>query len=125
MKNPGASNRIGEAGKGFTLLEILIVLSVILILVAVALPHYTTSVLRAKVTKAWGDIHTLHVSLESYFLDWNAYPPESESEYLSVDRFEAGLTWLTSPIAYLKTLPEDPFQGTYEEGISYELGGVE
>jgi type II secretory pathway pseudopilin PulG len=106
-------------------LELLIVVSIVLILVAVALPVFQSSILRARVAKAWGDIHTLHTSLESYFLEWNAYPPESEAEYLSVEHFEAGLTWLTSPIAYIQTLPEDPFRGTYQEAISYELGGVE
>ncbi|MCA9423785.1 MAG: prepilin-type N-terminal cleavage/methylation domain-containing protein [Candidatus Omnitrophica bacterium] len=111
--------------RGFTLIELLIVISIILVLVAIALPHFMNSITRAKVVKARGDLRALNVGLDSYFIDWKVYPCESEAEYLSVEHFEAGLTWLTSPIAYLTTLPEDPFEGNSLESISYELGGVE
>jgi type II secretory pathway pseudopilin PulG len=103
----------------------LIVIAILLILVSIGLPHFINSITRAKVVKAKGDLRSLNVALESYFLDWKAYPCESEAEYLAVDRFEGGLTWLTSPIPYLTALPEDPFEGNSVEAISYELGGVE
>lgn len=44
---------------------------------------------------------------------------------------EAGLTWLTSPNAYITAIPEDPFPGSRTGGayggaiISYETGGIE
>ena len=111
--------------RGFTLIELLVVIAIILILIAVALPNFLDSLLRAKVAKARGDLRAIHTALEEYRLDWNAYPCESESEYAALGHFEAGLTWLTSPNQYLIQLPHDPFQGTYEQAISYELGGVE
>jgi type II secretion system protein G len=111
--------------RGFTLIELLIVVSIILILLAIGLPHFFSAINRSKLTRAHGDIRSLSIALEAYFLDWGAYPCESEAEYLSVDRFEAGLTWLTSPIAYMTALPEDPYEGKAIEPICYELGGVE
>lgn len=123
-KNASGALPVRATG-GFTLLELLVVVGIILILIGIAAPPLLNSLVRAKVAKAWGDIRSLETALESYRIDWDAYPSESEAEYLSVDRFEAGLTWLTSPIAYMKRLPEDPFTGDYEEGILYELGGVE
>lgn len=111
--------------RAFTLIELLIVIAIILIILSIGLPYFMTSVTQAKVVKARREIRSLHVALESYFLDWKIYPCESEAEYLSVDHFEAGLTWLTSPIQYLTQLPEEPFEGNAVEAISYELGGVE
>lgn len=119
------SRFITPSVRAFTLIELLIVIAIILILVSIGLPHFMNSITRAKLVKAKGEIRSLHVALESYFMDWNIFPCESEAEYLSVDRFEAGLTWLTSPVQYLIGLPEDPFEGNAVEPITYELGGVE
>lgn len=117
--------RLRRGRGGFTLIELLVVVAIILTLVAIALPAYTTSLVRAKVTKAQGDLRALHLAMESYAIDWRVYPAESEAEYAVVGHFEAGLTWLTAPISYIGSLPNDPFQGDYEKPISYELGGVE
>ena len=115
----------GSTKRGFTIIELLVVIAIILILVAIALPNFMESVTRAKVVKANGDLKAIRTGLEAYFLDWGAYPAESEAEYDQVGRFDAGLTWLTTPAAYLGQLPHDPFQGASPHAISYELGGVE
>lgn len=125
MRTIHRSRFMTPAVRAFTLIELLIVMSIILILLSIGLPHFMNSITRAKLVKAKGEIRSLHVALESYFMDWSNFPCESEAEYLSVDRFEAGLTWLTSPVQYLIDLPEDPFEGNSVEPITYELGGVE
>ncbi|NUN94941.1 MAG: prepilin-type N-terminal cleavage/methylation domain-containing protein [Candidatus Omnitrophica bacterium] len=114
--------------KGFTLIELLIVIAIILILIAIALPNFLEAQIRARVTKAKGEIRSLGIAMESYFLDWKIYPAESEHDILtnfSRGRFESGLKWLTSPIKYISSIPEDPFPGTDQDIITYETGGVE
>ncbi len=113
--------------RGFTLIELLIVIAIILILIAIALPNFLEAQIRARVTKAKGELRSLGIAQESYYLDFNFYPSESEHDAHQRGRTEAGLFWLTSPIAYISTIPLDPFgrQAT-EDGIDYyESGGAE
>ena len=112
---------------GFTLIELLIVIAIILILIAIALPNFLEAQIRAKVTKAKSEIRTLGIAMESYFLDFKTYPAESEHDALTRSRAERGLFWLTSPIAYIGSLPTDNFgdQGLNNEFIYYEMGGAE
>lgn len=113
--------------KGFTLIELLIVIAIILILIAIALPNFLEAQLRAKATKAKAEIRSLGIAMESYFLDFKIYPPESEDNPYKRARSEAGLFWLTSPIKYMSTIPTDPFgdEGSGGEMTVYEMGGIE
>jgi prepilin-type N-terminal cleavage/methylation domain-containing protein len=93
---------------GFTLIELLIVIAIILILISIALPNFLEAQARAKVVRAEADMRTLATALESYYHDRKIYP------YLSVASLEYthltdGFRWLTSPVAYLKSLPIDSF----------------
>jgi type II secretion system protein G len=119
-------NRFTARKKGFTLIELLIVIAIILILIAIALPNFLEAQIRAKVTKAKAEIRTLGIAMESYFLDFKVYPCESEHNLYDRRRFEAGLTWLTSPIRYIAEVPQDPFGGnaTADAFSFYEMGGV-
>lgn len=118
---------------GFTLIELLVVIAIILILIAIALPNFLEAQIRARVTKAKGEIRTLSIALDSYYLDWKYYPNVSFPNYRAQPHPSAGLTWLTTPIAYITSLPEDPFPGTFDpEGLAmqgppytYTLLGVE
>lgn len=116
--------------EGFTLIELLIVIAIILILIAIALPNFLEAQIRARVTKAKGEIRSLSIAMESYHLDFNIYPSESESNILSPSwtRFNRGHFWLTSPITYITSIPEDPFTALHpEDGAygTYESGGIE
>jgi len=115
--------------RGFTLIELLIVIAIILILIAIALPNFLEAQMRARVTKAKSDMRSLHLAMDSYYLDWRVYPPEHERD--TRNRMQRGLSWLTAPIAYIKFLPEDPFAilgDDYAKGytyVTYEAGGIE
>jgi len=95
--------------RGFTLIELLIVIAIILILIAIALPNFLEAQIRARVTKAKAEIRSLGIAMEAYKLDWKFYPPYSFPNYTRRGRVTAGLTYLTSPNAYITSLPEDPF----------------
>jgi type II secretion system protein G len=109
----GLRNRLGIR-RGFTLIELLIVIAIILILIAIALPNFLEAQIRARVTKARGEIRTLATALESYAIDFRIYPGRSSPDWANRRRDEVGLTWLTSPIAYITSMPDDPFPTTYD-----------
>ncbi len=120
--------RLKKFRRGFTLIELLIVIAIILILIAIALPNFLEAQIRAKVTKARGEIRSITIALESYALDFNVYPAQHERN--DTARTDRGLFWLTSPIAYITSIPEDPFnQFTADSSVTtyvtYEFGGME
>ena len=71
--------------QGFTLIELLIVVAIIGILAAIAVPNFMNAQIRAKVAKVEGDFRSLATALESYRLDRNGYPP-----YPSIKRHISG-----------------------------------
>lgn len=114
-----------RGGKGFTLIELLIVIAIILILIAIALPNFLEAQIRARVTKAKGEMRTIGIAMESYYLDWNTYPFESENDCATPQvRTRCGLAWLTSPIAYITSIPPDTFPDPNNNELSWMETGV-
>lgn len=59
--------------KGFTLIELMIVVAIIAIIMSFALPSYRNYVLRSELTEGITAISTLQVQLEQYFQDNRTY----------------------------------------------------
>lgn len=97
------TQRVKAAG-GFTLIELLIVVAIIGILAAIAVPNFLNAQLRAKIAKAESEMRNTDVALESYQLDNNKYPGWYGGQSC-INR----LTPLTTPIAYMGSVPIDPF----------------
>jgi len=85
--------------KGFTLIEILIVVTLIGILVAILVPQYKYSVLRAKEAVLKENLFQVRDAINKYFFDKKKYP--------------AALEDLVSG-RYLREIPLDPIQKTRE-----------
>lgn len=83
--------------RGFTLIELMIVISLILILVSISIPVYNQSILRAKESVLKQDLFQLRSLISQYTLDKQKAPTALE------DLVQAG---------YLKQLPNDPMTGT-------------
>lgn len=98
---------------GFTLIELLIVVAIIAILAAIAVPNFLEAQVRAKVSRAKTDMRTIAVAEEAYRVDWNTYSHSNGAQHNPWDpdgrgRW-AGLGELTTPIAYITTIPLSPF----------------
>lgn len=82
--------------RGFTLLEMVIVISIILILVSIAIPNYVQSMRRAREAVLRDDLFTLRTTIEMYTYDKNAAPQSLD------DLVSSG---------YLRMVPKDPITG--------------
>ena len=60
--------------KGFTLIELMIVIAIIIILAAIAIPNYLRMTERARRSRVAGDFAAVATALEAYSVDWGAYP---------------------------------------------------
>lgn len=105
----------------FTLIELLIVVAIIAILAAIAVPNFLEAQSRAKVSRCKNDMRTCVTALETYRLDQNAYPTptgysaQGNGQFVTVEPcdevFEGFLGHrLTTPIAYVTALPVDCFK---------------
>jgi prepilin-type N-terminal cleavage/methylation domain-containing protein len=96
---------------GFTLIELLIVVAIIAILAAIAVPNFLEAQTRAKVSRAQSDMRTIATALESYAVDNNSYP----QNYRWTNRYYLYVPYnLTSPIAYLSG--EEVLYDNFREG---------
>jgi len=89
--------------RGFTLIELMIVISIILILVSVALPAYNLSIVRARESVLRQNLQTLRIVISQYTLDKQKAPQSLD------DLVSAG---------YLKQLPVDPTSGRNDTWVA-------
>ena len=91
IKTRQVPRRVKVHNRGFTLIEMVVVISMILILLSIALPMYNQSIVRAKEAKLHQNLTTLNKVIQEYSLDKKKAPQ-------SLDDLVPG---------YLKFIPED------------------
>jgi len=101
--------------KGFTILEILVVLSVIAILIGIAVPRLKGMQDQANISKAKAELRALQAAIVSYYTNTspNAYPPTSTT---------VGATYLTTATPQIISSPlYDPWGATSTTEYKYVL----
>ncbi len=98
--------------RAFTLIELLIVVAIIAILAAIAVPNFLEAQTRSRVSRTQADMRSAATAIEAYQIDHNAYPFDGFNRadtarynywYLPID--------ISTPIAYLTTANlTDPFR---------------
>ena len=104
------SRMFARRGLGFTLIELLIVVAIIGILAAIAIPNFLEAQVRAKVARSVADMKALATALEIYYVDQNAYP--WAQLHRTWPSMSARIKQLTSPVQYISSIPPDPFVPT-------------
>ncbi|MFH1741101.1 MAG: prepilin-type N-terminal cleavage/methylation domain-containing protein [bacterium] len=95
--------------RSFTLIELLIVVAIIGILAAIAVPNFMNARIKAAIARCTADMKAAIDALEMYRLD--------NGKYIRTKGGASELYQLTTPIAYLTSLPKDYFLGN-EKGDS-------
>jgi general secretion pathway protein G len=83
-----------QRSKGFTVIEMMIVMMIIVILMGIAVPLYQQSITRARESVLREDLYTLRNAIDQYTLDKQRAPQTLQ------DLVQSG---------YIKSLPRDPF----------------
>ncbi len=102
QRNQSAIKVSKASCRAFTLIELLIVVAIIGILAAVAVPNYLNARVRAQISRAYGDLRGLGEAIDAYTIDHGVPPPQthnalgdSENGYIRPD--------ITTPVAYLSS----------------------
>jgi len=95
--------------EGLVLSEFFILAAIIVIFAVIAIPHYMTAQTNATVAETLRGMHEVELGLDKYFVDNAMYPPCVGDNNLPHPVFFQRLKALTTPFAYLDTIPLDPF----------------
>jgi general secretion pathway protein G len=88
---------------GFTLVELMIVMAIIGILIAVAIPNYVAAVRQAREAVLREDLHVMRSAIDSYTADKQKAPQSLD------DLVQEG---------YIKSIPEDPMTKSKESWVT-------
>lgn len=78
VKSSEPTRRLRRPRKGFTLIEVLVVMSIIAILAGLLLPALAKARRNARHTIAVQAMQAISIALEGYRSDWGAYPPDDK-----------------------------------------------
>ncbi len=92
--------------QAFTLIELLIVVAIIGVLAAIAVPNFLNAQIRAKVARVVSEEKSVRDAYTQYFMDRNAWPPHLDGD-------DAQHRYVTTPIAYLTTSIFCPFLNSH------------
>lgn len=93
--------------RGFTLIELVIVMAIIAVLTTIAIPGFVHSVKSAKEAVLREDLHTMRSAIDSYTIDKEKAPQSLD------DLVQAG---------YLKTIPIDPITNHNDTWVVGQTG---
>ena len=93
MRSTIAARRAHDGQRGFTLIELMVVMAVIVILAGIGVALYTNSVTRSKEAVLKEDLFRMRDAIDQYYADKNKYP--------------SSLDTLVSD-GYMRKIPEDP-----------------
>jgi len=97
MPKPDVKQMLRRAQRGFTLIELMVVMAIISVLLAIALPIYQKSITRAKESVLRNNLFTLRSMIDEYTID-KQKAPESLQDLVSE--------------GYLRQIPQDPMTGS-------------
>ncbi|VAX22945.1 General secretion pathway protein G [hydrothermal vent metagenome] len=106
--------QIEHRRKGFTLIEVLVVVVILGILATVIVPRIMGRPEEARRTKAMMDIKSIETSLNLYRIDSGSFPSTEQGLSALVEKPTTGVIprkWRID--GYLKKLPKDPWGGDY------------
>lgn len=100
------------AQRGFTLIEVMVVVVILSILAAIVVPRIMDRPDTARITKAQADIRALESALNLYKLDNHNYPTTDAGLEALVQKPADAASWKEG--GYMDRLPKDPWGNPYQ-----------
>ena len=103
--------------RGFTLLELMIVMAIMGILITIAQPNLKQSIVRAREAVLREDLYQIRDALDQYYADNGKYPGQLADLVNESEKTKS----------YLRGIPKDPFTGAADWitiALESEEGGV-
>jgi general secretion pathway protein G len=119
--------RLRSAAAGFTLIELMIVMTIISILIAIAVPIYNKSILRAKESVLRNNLFTLRTMIDEYTID-KQHAPQTLDDLVSEGYLrQVPIDPITNNVQSWKTIMEDTAVGgdNQQPGIFDVRSGAE
>ncbi len=116
-----------KSSLSFTLIELLIVVAIIGILAAIAVPNFINAQTRAKISRVAADLRSLSTGAEMYSIDQGTLPSDAGRGFLytSPQGHRNGWILLTTPVSYITPGNLiDPFKAKYADvgGTDIQFG---
>ena len=122
---------------GYTLLELLVNVAIVGILVAIAIPAYSTFKQRAQIARAKGELDTIRKAVEALAVDTGQWPGHQTignvntvgaNEVWDLSSGSAGLVATDGNFPnwqgpYMRVMPTDPWGSNYFFDTDYMVGG--
>ena len=105
-------NMVSKQQRGFTLIEIMVVVVILGILASVVVPRIMDNPDKARVAKAKQDIRAIESALDIYKLDNFTYPGTEQGLEALVQKPSDAANWKTG--GYVKKLNKDPWGRDYQ-----------
>ena len=99
--------------RGFTLVELLLVMVILTVLAAVVVPKFTKRSEQARITAANTDISNLEVALESFEVDMGRYPTSNEGMKALIDEPTGSMADAWKGPYIKRGIPNDPWGNPY------------
>jgi type II secretion system protein G len=115
-------NNYKNSGAGFTLVELLVVITILGVLATIGLVAFASAQMRGRDSQRKSDLKQLSNALEVFSSDYGKYPPGSGGlisgcQYNPVNGTGGACSWGGGPFwdgktTYFETLPKDPSSGS-------------
>lgn len=104
MSTPSTATKRGpRGGRGFTLIELIVVMAIVALLVSIAAPRYFRSVERARENSLRTSLNVMRDAIDQHLADRGRYPD-------TLDELAAR--------RYLRELPQDPMTGRSDSWVA-------
>ena len=115
LNNISRSRRCAVGARGFTLIEVMVVVVILGILAAIVVPRIMSRPDEARVVRAQQDLRALSAALDLYKLDNLIYPTTEQGLDALVHKptgLPAGAHYKDD--GYIEAVPKDPWGGNYQ-----------